>query len=100
MIYFWQMLKTFAVCIFGFAVFSVAHAQSVSDSIHLQKAFFFQPPKLSLPSTVTVIPKNFTTQHLPFFCNKEWKFEKATKIPFRFRLGSVEYCDQMEGKHK
>ncbi len=94
------MLKTFAVCFFGFAVFSAAYSQSVSDSNHLKKSFFFQQPKLFLPGVVTVVPKNFTTQHLPFFCDKEWKFEKATKIPFRFRLGSVEYCDKMEGKYK
>ena len=31
-------------------------------------------------------------------CQKEWKLEKTTGIPFRFRLGSLEYVDRLEGK--
>lgn len=38
--------------------------------------------------------------HLGFFCKQEIKFEKTAKIPFKFRLGSVEDCDRMEGKRK
>jgi hypothetical protein len=49
-------------------------------------------------STVPVIPANFYSTNLGFFCKKEWKLEKATKVPFRFRLGSVQYVDYLEGK--
>ena len=48
-------------------------------------------------STVPVSPA-FFAGNLGFFCKQEIKFEKATKIPFHFRLGSVEQCDWMEGK--
>ncbi len=47
---------------------------------------------------LTILNPGFYTQHFGFFCKKELQFEKATKIPFKFRLGSVQQCDWMEGK--
>ena len=44
------------------------------------------------------IPANFYTSQLGFVCKKEWKFEAATGLPLKFRLGSVRYCDWLEGK--
>jgi hypothetical protein len=49
-------------------------------------------------STTPIISSNFYTQNFGFFCKKELQLEKITKIPFKFRLGSVQQCDWMEGK--
>jgi hypothetical protein len=44
------------------------------------------------------LPSNYYTQNLGFFCKKEIALEKATRIPFKFRLGSIDYCNYLEGK--
>ena len=44
------------------------------------------------------VSSGFYAANLGFFCKQEIKFEKATKIPFKFRLGSVQECDRLEGK--
>lgn len=49
---------------------------------------------------IRIIPSDYYTKNLGFFCKKELQLEKAIKIPFRFRLGSIEYVDQLEGKGK
>lgn len=41
---------------------------------------------------------DFYNNHIGFFCQQELKFEKATAIPLRFRLGSVAYTDYLEQK--
>jgi hypothetical protein len=50
------------------------------------------------PVSCSVINANFYTQGFGFFCKKELQFEKATKIPFKFRLGTLQYNDYLEGK--
>jgi hypothetical protein len=44
------------------------------------------------------VSKDFYSNQLSFFCRTELKFEKATSIPLRFRLGSLAYTDYLEKK--
>lgn len=39
-----------------------------------------------------------TLSHWGIMCFGEYKLEKKTGIPFRFRLGSLEYVNKLEGK--
>ena len=50
------------------------------------------------PSVMQVITPNYYTDRLGYFCKQEIKFEKSTRLPLRFRLGSIADCDRLEGK--
>ena len=58
----------------------------------IYKANFYQPAKAQM------VPVNFNCSQLGFFCKQELRFESVTKVPFKFRLGSIQYNDWMEGK--
>ncbi|OJW77328.1 MAG: hypothetical protein BGO69_18265 [Bacteroidetes bacterium 46-16] len=63
-----------------------------------------RPPLRILPQntarihTTGILRPDLYTRHLGFFCRQELKMEKQTKLPLRIRLGSMEYCDWLEGK--
>ena len=50
--------------------------------------------------SLVVLPQNFYSNHLGFFCKKELQFQKVTALPVYIRLGSKEYVDRMERKAK
>jgi len=48
--------------------------------------------------SLKVLPQNFYNQHIGFFCKKEVQVQKMMKLPFYFRLGSMQYTDYLERK--
>ena len=52
----------------------------------------------SLAWRLPAFSKSSDIQNMSFFCRKEWQFEKATSIPLRIRLGSLEYTNYLEQK--
>jgi hypothetical protein len=49
---------------------------------------------------IRLLPQDYYAASLGFFCKKEILTEKALKFPVKFRLGSVAYCDAIEGKNR
>jgi len=79
-------------------------AQSSMDSA-LQKPVQVQQVQpvfftIRQPGVPMQLPGNFYAKQLPFFCSKELKVQKTIGFPVKFRLGSVAYCDKLEGKNR
>jgi hypothetical protein len=60
-----------------------------------------QPPakdSMGFSKSVMIVPQNYYTTHLSFFCKKEVQLEKLTNVNVFFRLGSKDYVDYLERK--
>jgi hypothetical protein len=44
------------------------------------------------------LPSVFAVDKMPFFCKIEYKMGLNKKLPLKFRLGDVQYVDELEGK--
>ena len=48
-------------------------------------------------SMETKLPANYYTTTTGFFCNMERALQKQTKVAVKFRLGSLEHTQKLEG---
>ena len=104
-------MKQKTIFLFFCMIFVVSAVFSQSETINtrgLLFEYFVKRPVKTYPLSIVnaanikpatiYLPADFYITQIGFFCKQEIKFEKLTKVPFRFRLGSVEECDRMEGK--
>ncbi len=78
-----------------------SNAQFFRDSITLKPHSTKDYKRFSISTKqafTPLIPGNFYTENMGYMCKQEKYFEKFSKIPFRFRLGSVNSNDRLEGK--
>ena len=62
--------------------------------------FLFSKSLLDSLALKPFLSPGYYAAQLGFFCKQEIKLEKTVKIPIKFRLGTVEDCDRLEGKRK
>jgi hypothetical protein len=108
--FFWASnLKAQSIHIIGKSVFELRTESPEVPTIHSEltpisyvlptegqnlpdlRAFIVKSPEFQVPGV-------YRYQDLAFFCRLEVKLEQASKIPVRFRLGTVDYVDYLEGK--
>ncbi|MDX1910417.1 MAG: hypothetical protein SFV22_02970 [Saprospiraceae bacterium] len=58
---------------------------------------YLRPEKRAESLRSGVFLPRWSADQLPFFCKIEHDWAKGTRIPLKFRLGSVEYVDALEG---
>jgi hypothetical protein len=82
---------------------SLLHPVNISEAFDMRgwmalsqkQAYFFLLPESILSKEYG---GEYYSRNLGFFCKRELEWEKTTRIPLRFRLGSLEECNRLEGK--
>lgn len=105
--YYWNKICGFITIFFLTASFSAAQKIKYPLSTFANRTIIvnskFLLAKNGDQNTTTVslsniVSADYYTRHIGFVCKKELAFEKVTKIPLRFRVGSLQQCNYLEGK--
>src|ERR1700712_1289833 len=102
--YFWNKFCGFLTIFFLSAFFSTAQKVSYvlpitanrPSPVTLSALTKNQKEILSEPRSLSIVNQSYYTQHMGFMCKKELALEKITRVPLRFRLGSLQQCNSLE----
>ncbi len=56
------------------------------------------PDSVKEKMSLKILPQNFYTKSIGYFCKKEVQLQKLTTLPLFIRLGSKEFVDYLERK--
>jgi hypothetical protein len=73
-------------------------SKSFLPSAHLRFSRLKEQCTPNAPVRSVVFLPQWRAENLPFFCKIEHQWGKKMIVPMKFRLGSVEYVDALEGK--
>jgi len=63
------------------------------------QSFVPSPAVVTTPKVVPPVgPRDYYQQRFGYFCKREWNLEKQTRVPVKFRLGSYQEAQRIEGK--
>jgi hypothetical protein len=101
-----KISSVFLLLFLGFNVVKGQNKLSVAPLYPLQKkmtkTITFVKPTTVVAFTPTVAPPlsphDYYDQSFGYFCKREWNFEQRTKIPLKFRLGTYQEAQRIEGK--
>ena len=71
-----------------------------SSSIAFMPIKMSNTPVNDIPAIRRIVSPDFYLHTFGFFCKNEFRLQKATGIPLRFRLGSIDYCNKLEQKQR
>ena len=80
--------------------FSLLLNKKYSQTLQNQRLIATTPTTLrkAPPANINASCYQFSVETMPFFCKIEYKMGLNKKMPLKFRLGDVQYVDELEGK--
>ncbi|MEM8523906.1 MAG: hypothetical protein AAGG68_04645 [Bacteroidota bacterium] len=90
----------------GKSLLELKQEQDFQSDITFSKIQFHSPTfntdtPVSLTQKIQALSLSETYwEELGFFCKMEIKMEQKARFPVKFRLGTVDYVDRLEGKYR
>jgi len=93
------LILTFSLKINAQTVDSVKEKGRITPlTMPVYQSFPVQPSVFFTKSSAVKVNWGSPFSNWGIMCIGEYKLEKKTGVPFRFRLGSLEYVNKLEGK--